>query len=104
MIELDNFVNFIARCADIVASLDAKGQDFLMSDGEEISIPEHLRKAAKGYIRNSRQLRTPRGICLSIRWLEKASIADGLFGSLAVDYSKAQQMLGWRPPSGMEEL
>lgn len=104
MMALDNLVNFTALCADIDASPNAKGQVFLVSDGEDVSTAELLRKVAKAYRRNSRLFRVPEGLMrLSARWLGKASIADRLFGSLEVDASKARQMLGWRPPSSMDE-
>lgn len=104
MIALDNLVNFTALCADIQASPNAKGQVFLVSDGEDVSTAELLRKVAKAYRCNSRLLRVPEGLmCMAARWMGKTSIADRLFGSLVIDDSKARQILGWHPPSSMDE-
>lgn len=104
MMAQDNLVNFTALCADIDASPNAKGQVFLVSDGEDVSTAELLRKVAKAYRRNSRLFRVPEGLMrVAARWMGKDSIADRLFGSLVVDDSKARQMLGWRPPSSMDE-
>lgn len=104
MIGLDNLVNFTALCADIDASPNAKGQVFLVSDGEDVSTAELLRKVAKAYRRNSRLFRVPEGLMrVAARWMGKASIADRLFGSLVVDDSKARQMLGWHPQLSMDE-
>ncbi len=104
MIGLDNLVNFTALCADIDASPNAKGQVFLVSDGEDVSTAELLRKVAKAYRRNSRLFRVPEGLMrVAARWMGKDSIADRLFGSLVVDDSKARQMLGWHPQLSMDE-
>lgn len=104
MIALDNLVNFTALCADIDASPNAKGQVFLVSDGEDVSTAELLRKVAKAYRRNSRLFRVPEGLMrVAARSMGKASIADRLFGSLVVDDSKARQMLGWHPQLSMDE-
>ncbi len=104
MMALDNLVNFTALCADIDASPKAKGQVFLMSDGEDVSTAELLQKVAKAYRRNTRLFRVPEGLMrVAARWMGKASIADRLFGSLVIDDSKARQILGWHPPSSMDE-
>ncbi len=104
MMALDNLVNFTALCADIQASPNAKGQVFLVSDGEDVSTAELLRKVAKAYRRNSRLFRVPEGLMrVAARWMGKASIADRLFGSLVIDDSKARQILGWHPASSMDE-
>lgn len=104
MMALDNLVNFTALCADIDASPNAKGQVFLVSDGEDVSTAELLRKVAKAFRRNSRLFRVPEGLMrVAARWMGKASIADRLFGSLVVDDSKARQMLGWHPQLSIDE-
>ncbi len=104
MIGLDNLVKFTALCADIDESPNAKGQVFLVSDGEDISTAELLRKIAKAYRHNSRLFRVPEGLMrVAARWMGKDSIADRLFGSLVVDDSKARQMLGWHPQLSMDE-
>lgn len=104
MIGLDNLVKFIALCADIDAAPNAKGQVFLVSDGEVVSTTELLSKVAKAYRRNSRLFQVPEGLMRVVaRWMGKASIADRLFGSLVVDDSKARQMLGWHPELRMDE-
>jgi len=104
MIALDNLVNFTALCADIDASPNAKGQVFLVSDGEDVSTAELLRRVAKAYRCSSRLFSVPVGLmCLAARWMGKSSLADRLFRSLVIDDSKARQMLGWHPPVSMYE-
>lgn len=104
MIALENLVSFSALCADINASPNAKGQVFLVSDGEDVSTAELLRRVAKAYKYSCRLFSVPEGLIrLAARWIGKASLADRLIGSLVIDDSKARQMLGWRPPFSMDE-
>lgn len=104
MIALDNLVNFTALCTNIALSPNAKGQVFLVSDGEDVSTAELLRRVAKAYGCRARLFSVPvRLMHMVARWMGKASVADRLLGSLVVDDSKARQMLGWHPPSSMDE-
>lgn len=104
MIALDNLVSFTAACADIDASPNVKGQVFLVSDGEDVSIAELLRKLAKAYRRSSRLFSVPVGLMhLVARWIGKSYLADRLFESLLIDDSKSRQILGWYPPCSMDE-
>lgn len=104
MIALDNLVSFAALCANVDASPNAKGQVFLVSDGEDISTTELLRKLAKVYGRRSRLLPVPVGAMrLLAQFMGKTSLSDRLFGSLVIDDSKAREMLGWQPPVSMDQ-
>ncbi len=104
MIGLDNLLSFTVLCADVARSANAKGQVFLISDGEDVSTAELLRRVAKAYGCKSRMFSVPVDLMrLAARCTGKSSLADRLFGSLVVDDSKARQMLGWLPPSSMDE-
>lgn len=104
MIGLDNLLSFTVLCADIARSQNAKGQVFLVSDGEDVSTAELLRRVAKAYGCKSQMFSVPVDLMrLVARCTGKSSLADRLFGSLVVDDSKARQMLGWLPPSSMDE-
>lgn len=104
MIGLDNLLNFTVLCADVARSPSAKGQVFLVSDGEDVSTTELLRRVAKAYGCKSRMFSVPVDLMrLALRCTGKSLLADRLFGSLVVDDSKARQMLGWHPPSSMDE-
>lgn len=104
MIALENLVDFAALCADIDASPNAKGQVFLVSDGEALSTTELLRRVAKAYGCSSRLLPVPAGLVRSVvRLMGKASLADRLLGSLVIDDSKAREILGWHPPVSMDQ-
>ncbi len=104
MIALENLVSFTALCADIEASPNARGQVFLVSDGEDVSTAELLRRVAKAYRCSNRLFSVPVGLLrFAARWAGKSSLADRLLGSLAIDDSKARQMLGWCPAVSMDE-
>lgn len=104
MLALENLISFAALCADIEASPNVKNQIFLVSDGEDVSTSELLRKIAKAYGRNSHFLPLPVwGIRFAARLMNNKSLADRLLGSLVIDDSKAREMLGWRPPVTMDE-
>ena len=110
LVALDNLVNFICLCADRDKSPKAANQVFLISDGEDVSTTQLLRK-----VRLSLKLQSPSGIAawlvpvpVSImtffaKLLGKEAVANRLFGSLQVDSSKAHDLLGWEPAITMDE-
>ena len=103
MIALENLVSFTALCADIEASPNAKGQVFLVADGDNVSTSELLCKIAKAYGCSSRLLPIPvRFIWFLARLIGKEAIGSRLLGSLVVDRSKTREVLGWDPPISMD--
>jgi nucleoside-diphosphate-sugar epimerase len=104
MIALDNLVSFIALCADINASPNAKNQVFLICDGEDVSTTELLRKVAEAYDYNIRLFSMPVGLMRYVaKVMGKATLSNRLFGSLVINDSKARKTLGWHPIVNMEE-
>lgn len=104
MIALDNLINFTALCADFDASPNAKGQVFLVSDDDDVSTAELLRRVAKAYRCGGRLFLVPVVLMRhAAGWMGRTSTADRLLGSLVIDDSKAQQLLGWQPPVSMDE-
>jgi nucleoside-diphosphate-sugar epimerase len=104
LVALDNLVDFIALCADRERSPKAVNEVFLISDGEDVSTSELLRKVAKAYGVKSRLLPIPVGLMkFSAKLLGKGAVADRLFGNLQVDSSKAQNLLGWKPVITMDD-
>ena len=110
LVALDNLVNFISLCADREKSPKAVNQVFLISDGEDVSTTQLLRK-----IRLSLNLKSPSCIkawlvpvpvaimTFFAKLLGKEDLANRLFGSLQVDSSKAYNLLGWEPVITMDE-
>ena len=104
LVALDNLVDFISLCADPDCSPKAANETFLISDGEDVSTTELLRKVAKAYGVKPKLLPIPVGLMRSAaRLLGKGAMADRLFGNLQVDSSKARNLLGWKPVVTMDE-
>jgi nucleoside-diphosphate-sugar epimerase len=103
-VALDNLVNFIALCADRSQAPKAVNQVFLISDGEDVSTTQLLRRVADALGKKPRLLPVPVGLMrFAARLMGKGDVANRLFGSLQVDSSKARDLLGWRPVISMAE-
>lgn len=101
LVALDNLVDLIVTCIDHPA---AANQVFLAGDGEDLSTTELLRGVAKAMGKPSRLIPVPAGILqFGANMLGKKAMAQRLLGSLQVDISKAQQLLGWTPPLTVEQ-
>jgi len=101
LIALDNLVSFIIHCID---HPKAANEVFLVSDGEDVSTPELLRKVARASGKQARLIPVPvRLMHFAARLLGLGDIAERLFGSLQVDSSKARDLLGWKPVINMDE-
>lgn len=104
LVALDNLIDFIALCADRERSPSAANETFLISDGEDVSTTELLRKVARAYGVPSRLLPIPEAwIQLAANLLGKGAVADRLLGSLVVDSAKACALLGWSPVVSMDQ-
>ncbi|WP_321324707.1 NAD-dependent epimerase/dehydratase family protein [Thiomicrorhabdus sp.] len=104
LVALDNLVDFIALCADREKSPKAANQIFLISDGEDVSTTQLLKKVAKAFNKKAMLLPIPVGIMTFMaKLLGKGDVANRLFGSLQVDSSKARDLLGWKPVTSMDE-
>lgn len=104
LVALDNLVDFIALCASPERSPQAANQTFLLSDGDDVSTTELLRRVAHAYGVPARLLPVPVGLMRgAARLLGKTAVADRLLGSLQVDASKARDLLNWAPPVSMQE-
>ena len=103
-VALDNLVSFIALCADRPQSPKAANQVFLISDGEDVSTTQLLRKVAGALGKDPRLFSVPVGLMsFAARLIGKGNVANRLFGSLQVDNSKARDLLGWQPVITMDE-
>ncbi len=104
LIGISNLVEFTTLCADINASPNAAGEIFLVSDGEDVSISELLRRVAAAYQCPSRLLPVPAWLLRgAARLANRSAQADRLLGSLLIDDSKAREMLGWSPAVNVDE-
>ena len=81
-VALDNLVSFIALCADRTRSPKAANQVFLISDGEDVSTTQLLRKVADALGKKRWQLPVPVGLMsFAARLIGKGDVANRLFGS-----------------------
>jgi nucleoside-diphosphate-sugar epimerase len=104
LVALENLVDFIALCADPERSPRAANEVFLISDGEDVSTTELLRKVANAYNVAPRLLPIPASwIRTATRLVGKRAMANRLLGSLVVDSSKARDLLGWKPIVSIDE-
>jgi GT2 family glycosyltransferase/nucleoside-diphosphate-sugar epimerase len=95
LIYLGNLVDILMDCANHPA---ATGKTYLVSDGEDISIPELIRQSSKGLGRPARVFSTPvkllRGLGALFGQLDSV---DRIVGSLRISNDLISRELGWKP-------
>lgn len=100
-VAIDNLVDLIMTCLDNPA---AANQTFLVSDGEDLSTVDLVRRLGSAMGRPARLLPVPIGVlALGAKLLGKPERFQSLCGSLQVDMSKTRELLGWCPPIGVDE-
>jgi nucleoside-diphosphate-sugar epimerase len=101
LIYIGNLVDAIVTCCK---HSKAAGQTYLVSDGEDISTPELIRRLATALGRPARLIPFPPFLMrLTGKLAGKSSAVDRLLGSLTVDSSKIRRELGWTPPYTMAQ-
>jgi len=100
-VALGNLTSLVHLCA---CHPQAANQTFLVSDGEDISTTELLRRVAQGLGRQARLIPVPSGAIRALAGLlGKADFAQRMCGSLQVDISKTRALLGWAPPVSLAD-
>ncbi len=101
LVAIDNLVDLIITCLDHPA---AANQAFLVSDDEDLSTSELLRRMGGALEKPVRLMPIPP---VWLKWgaklLGKGHIAQRLLGNLQVDISKTKDMLGWTPPVSVDD-
>lgn len=101
LVSLDNLVDLILTCVDHPM---AANQTLLVSDGEDLSTADLLRRIGKALNRRARLIPVPVSVLITASsLLGKSSIAQRLLGSLQVDISKTCTLLNWKPPVSVDE-
>jgi len=101
LIYLGNLVDAIATC---ISHPKAAGQTYLVSDGEDVSTPELIRRVAAALGKPARLFPfSPTLMRFAGKLTGKSEAVDRLLGSLVVDSSKIRRELGWKPPFTMEQ-
>ena len=100
-VSLNNLVDFIITC---INHPNAANQTFLVSDNEDVSTADLLRKMAVAQGIPSRLLPVPVALLnLCANLTGKQAIAQRLLGNLQVDISHTQKLLDWQPIICLEE-
>ena len=101
LVALDNLIDLITLCIDHPA---AANQTFLVSDGEDLSTTDLLRRLGSALNKSARLLPVPQVmLTTALHLLGKETIAQRLCGNLQVDISKTRDLLGWQPIISVDE-
>lgn len=101
LVALDNLVDLIVTC---IAHPAAANQTFLVSDGEDVSTTELLRRMGQAMGKPARLLPVPASwLQLAATVIGKRDVAQRLCGSLQVNVEKTRQLLGWSPPLTLDQ-
>lgn len=101
LVYVGNLVDALITCA---THPDASGQTYLVSDGEDISTPELLRRLGILMHCRARLLSFPQSVLKFAGVLiGKSGQIGRLLGSLRVDSSKIRRELGWVPPYTLQQ-
>ena len=101
LVGLDNLCDLISRCVDHPA---AAGQTFMVSDDEDLSTTELLKRTSLAMGIKSRLINVPQPLLqFSAGIFGSDDFAQRLFGSLQVDIAKTKDILNWVPPLSVDE-
>jgi nucleoside-diphosphate-sugar epimerase len=101
LVALENLISLIVVCIDHPR---AANQTFLVSDGEDVSTSDLLRKLACALGKPARLVPIPCWLMQGAAvLLGRRNVAQRLFGSLQVDISKNRALLGWTPPVTLDQ-
>ncbi|MBC7945648.1 MAG: SDR family oxidoreductase [Burkholderiales bacterium] len=101
LIYLGNLVDAIMVCVEHPA---AAGKTYLVSDGDDVSTPEIVRRLAAALGKPARLFPFPPALMkFSATLLGRGAAVDRLLSSLRVDSSKIREELGWAPPYTMQQ-
>jgi UDP-glucose 4-epimerase len=101
LVALGNLVDLIVTCLTHPA---AANQTFLVSDGEDVSTIELLRRMGQALGRPARLVPVPASwLKLAAALVGKQDVAQRLCGSLQVDITKTRRLLGWTLPISLDE-
>ena len=101
LVALDNLVDLLVTCLMHHA---AANQTFLVSDGDDVSTTQLLRRMGQAMGRPARLVPVP--VCwlkLAAAMVGQRDVAQRLCGSLQVDIEKTRRLLGWTPPVSLDE-
>jgi len=99
-IYIENLVDAVITC---MKHPGAAGQTYFVSDDEDISTADLIRKIASALNKPPRIFPFPRLLLFTIgKIIGKGPSVERLIGSLTVDISKIREELGWKPTVTMD--
>ena len=101
LIYVGNLVDAIGVCLD---HPDAAGSTYLVRDGEDLAVPDLIRRLTGALGRPARLFPLP-DICLRMaaRLAGRGALATRLLDTLRVDDARIRDGLGWRPPFTVDQ-
>jgi len=101
LVYVGNLVDAIVRALDHPA---AAGQTFMVSDGEDVSTPELVRRIARALGKPARLVPVPAALLrIGGALAGRADDLTRLLDDLVVDSSKIRALLGWSPVFTLDE-
>ena len=98
---IDNLVDLILTCMNNPA---AANEAFLVSDGEDLSTFELLKRLSEALGKSARLFPVPVGcLALGAAVLGKGDMFQSLCGSLEVDIGRTCELLNWKPKVSVDE-
>lgn len=100
-VSLQNLIDFIITC---INHPNAANQTFLVSDNDDVSTADLIRKIALAQNLPARLFSVPMFMLKSLATIfGKSDIEQRLLGNLQVDITKNKTLLSWQPPYTLEE-
>lgn len=100
LVSVLNLIDLIIVCLD---HPKAGGKTFLVSDDEDLSLPELVSKMAAVQGKKTKLIPVPVSfMSLGASLLGKKNYADRLFGNLQLDITATKKTLNWKPPYSFE--
>lgn len=101
LVATGNLVDLIVRC---IEHPQAANQIFLVSDGEDLSTTELLKKISQALGKSPKLIPVPVTLLrLASALVGRKGAIQRLCGSLQVDIQKTRQLLDWTPPLSVDE-
>ncbi len=100
LVSVYNLADLIVTCLNHPS---AGGKIFLVSDDNDLSLTDLIRKMALVQNKSAKLIPIPTSVMkLAAILMGKKAYADRLFGNLQVDISETKSLLGWKPPYTFE--
>ncbi len=99
-----NVWNLCDLLENLLTNPVAKNRTWLVSDSEDVSTPDLIRRIGLAMRRNVRLFPVPVGVLQGLgRLAGRAGQITQLCGSLTVDITQTRSELGWNPPVSLDE-